>query len=149
MSKIVMLCLIDPERCCLFVWALSTAILLLRFSFLDLYYSKLSLATLCQGDQGAKRAAYEAKWQSLVTMSGPVLHADVPWLPDNENGAQALILYGVQNAAERKKRLRLELMRWHPDKFVAKFGGRVIAKDRERVAEGVKRVSQMLNSLGT
>lgn len=82
-------------------------------------------------------------------MAGPVLYADVPWLPENESGAQALILYGVQNAAERKKRLRLELMRWHPDKFVAKFGGRVIGKDKERVAEGVKRVSQMLNSLGS
>ena len=108
----------------------------------------VSQYTCWQGDQGAKRAAYEAKWQSLVTMSGPVLHGDVPWLPENECGAQNLILYGVQSAAERKKRLRLELMRWHPDKFVAKFASRVIAKDKERVAEGVKRVSQMLNSLG-
>ncbi len=84
-----------------------------------------------------------------MSLSGPVLYADVPWLPESEDGARTLVLFGVESAVERKKRLRLELMRWHPDKFVARFGGRVIEKDKKRVEEGVNRVSQMLNSLGS
>lgn len=82
-------------------------------------------------------------------MSGPVLYSDIPWLASSEEGAKALILHGVQGPADRKKRLRLELMRWHPDKFTAKFGARIAGPDRGRVAEGVKRVSQLLNSLSS
>ena len=49
---------------------------------------------------------------------------------------------------ERRKRLRLELMRWHPDKFEARFGRRLKAADRSRVLDRVKSVSQALNALG-
>lgn len=80
-------------------------------------------------------------------MAGPIIYGDVPWLGASDDGAQALILHGVSSAAERKKRLRQELMRWHPDKFVAKFGSSLISGDQDRITEGVKRVSQLLNSL--
>ena len=45
-----------------------------------------------------------------------------------------------------RKRLRLELLRWHEDKF-AKFKGRLAAADAERVLGRVKAVAQLLNSL--
>lgn len=48
---------------------------------------------------------------------------------------------------ERRKRLRLELMRWHPDKFEARFGRRLRAADRPRILDRVKSVSQALNAL--
>ena len=48
---------------------------------------------------------------------------------------------------ERRKRLRLELMRWHPDKFEARFGRRLRAADRSRILDRVKSVSQALNAL--
>ena len=100
-----------------------------------------------QGDLGAKRAAYEARWQAFVTTTGPILYGAVPWLLGTEEGTKAMILYGTNGKAEERKRLRLELMRWHPDKFVAKFGSRVVEGDRQRVAQGVNSVSQMLNHL--
>lgn len=40
-------------------------------------------------------------------------------------------------------------MRWHPDKFESRFGRRLAAKDRERILERVKGVSQALNALGS
>ena len=80
-------------------------------------------------------------------MSGPIQHADVPWLDPDEGRAKGLILYGAQGEAEKRKRLRLELMRWHPDKFVGKFGARMLPTEKDRITEGVKRVSQLLNSL--
>lgn len=114
-------------------------------------WKKLSLAvktsSYVQGDFGAKRAAYEARWQAFVTTSGPLNYASVPWLTESEDGIRAIILYGTQSKAEERKRLRLELMRWHPDKFVARFGGRLVNEDRARVAARVNSMSQMLNLL--
>lgn len=100
-----------------------------------------------QGDRGAKRAAYEAKWQTLLTMAGPIMHNDIPWLGHDEEAAKSVMLYGAQGGGEVRKRLRLELMRWHPDKFTAKFGDRIAGPDRVSVGEGVKQMSQLLNSL--
>ena len=97
---------------------------------------------------GAKRAGYEAKWQVFATSQGPIRYSGMPWLVEEKEDARGIILYGTSGEAEKRKRLRLELMRWHPDKFEARFGGRVVAEDRERVLQRVKETSQMLNSLG-
>jgi len=96
---------------------------------------------------GARRASYEAKWQIFATALGPIRHSCVPWLVEDKEDAQSIILYGTAGEGEKRKRLRLELMRWHPDKFVARFGGRVVEAERERVLQRVKEISQMLNSL--
>ena len=45
-----------------------------------------------------------------------------------------------------KKRVRVELLRWHEDKF-ARFKDRLIASDVERILERVKAVTQTLNSI--
>lgn len=77
--------------------------------------------------------------------------ADVPWLvEDLDQDLQQLtnfILYGAVTAEERRRRSRAELMRWHPDKFVAKFGRRLDAKDRHNILEKVKAISQLLNTI--
>ncbi len=52
----------------------------------------------------------------------------------------------MRRRAQVRKRLRLELLRWHEDKF-AKFKGRLAAADAERVLGRVKAVAQLLNSL--
>ena len=49
--------------------------------------------------------------------------------------------------AEERKRLRLELLRWHPDKFTGAFGSRLAAGDKARILERVTQISQYLNSL--
>lgn len=53
----------------------------------------------------------------------------------------------VPGKDEQKKRLRLELMRWHPDKFHSRFRMRLVAKDTERISERVESQTKALNAL--
>ena len=50
-------------------------------------------------------------------------------------------------AEAARRRVRAELMRWHPDKFGARFGPRLAARERAGVLERVKAVAQMLTEL--
>ena len=64
--------------------------------------------------------------------------ADVPWLP------ASLPVSGVRcsdTVEQRKQRLKLALLRWHPDKFEAAHGSKLIEADRAAVME---RVNAML-----
>ena len=47
-----------------------------------------------------------------------------------------------------KKRIREELLRWHPDKFKQKFGDRIVSDDVDSVMSHVKNVSQILINYG-
>ena len=47
-----------------------------------------------------------------------------------------------------RKRLRVELLRWHEDKF-ARFAARLAPGDAQRVLGRVKGVAQLLNSLSS
>ena len=54
---------------------------------------------------------------------------------------------GTTWAAARRRALQDELRRWHPDKFVARFGGALREAERDDILAGVKRVSQCLTEL--
>jgi hypothetical protein len=54
---------------------------------------------------------------------------------------------GAKSAADIKLALRKELMRWHPDKFTARFGARLAAADKEAIDAGVHAVAQQLTAL--
>ena len=77
--------------------------------------------------------------------------ADIPWLVDDTSDEPAqlksFVLYGAVTTDEQRKRSRSELMRWHPDKFVSKFGARLYAKDRAAILAKVNAISQLLNSI--
>ena len=79
--------------------------------------------------------------------------SDIPWLVEDvaQDHAQLaeFVLYGTTTVEERRKRSRAELMRWHPDKFIAKFGARLAAEDRPQTLAHVNAMSQLLNSVGT
>lgn len=106
-----------------------------------------------QGDLGTRRAKYEVQWHAFASAdkSRDIQYSDVPWLVEDltEDKAQltAFVLYGAISVEERRKRSRAELMRWHPDKFTAKFGARLIAKDRQQILHKVNAMSQLLNSI--
>lgn len=51
----------------------------------------------------------------------------------------------LQTPDERKKRLRAELLRWHPDKFQALFGRNLRPDDAEQILAKVKEISQAIN----
>ena len=50
-------------------------------------------------------------------------------------------------AAERKAAFRSASLRWHPDKFVQSFGGRLVPDEREAILQRVTQVSQAVNAL--
>jgi NF-kappa-B inhibitor-like protein 1 len=58
-----------------------------------------------------------------------------------------LLFAGASGPDAMRLALRKELMRWHPDKFGARFGGRLAAGDREAVMAGVQAVAQQLTAL--
>ena len=112
----------------------------------------LSLLFL-QGDLGSRRAKYEARWHSFAAAdkSKAIHMADVPWLVDdlNEDPVQlaSFVLYGAVTSEEQRKRSRGELMRWHPDKFVSRFGSRLYLRDKTSILDKVNAISQLLNTI--
>lgn len=72
----------------------------------------------------------------------PLKLSDVPF-PRGRTAAESVdvLLAGVP-AAEERAVLRQEMMRWHPDKFQAKFRSRVREEDREAVEERVNALQQ-------
>ena len=48
---------------------------------------------------------------------------------------------------EQRQNVRTELKRWHPDKFHADFGQRLVAADRKRIMDRVHEISCLLNDL--
>ena len=53
----------------------------------------------------------------------------------------------MRTGEERKKFLREQQVRWHPDRFLQKCGDRLAAEDREKTIEQVKKLSQGINAL--
>ena len=47
---------------------------------------------------------------------------------------------------EWRRRLRTEQLRWHPDKFQARFGAALLEADRERVMQRVQAICEVLNA---
>lgn len=57
------------------------------------------------------------------------------------------LVTGAKSAADIKLALRKELMRWHPDKFTARYGARLAAADKDAIQAGVHAVAQHLTAL--
>ena len=72
----------------------------------------------------------------------------MPWLVDDGKAdVGAFVLYGTQNQKEERQRIKLELMRWHPDKFQGRFGHRLDNTQKEEILNRVKHISQLLSGL--
>lgn len=98
-----------------------------------------------------RRLRYDTGWQRLQASSTHQLfYVDIPWVvadASQREDFESIILHDVQGAAGVKKRLRLEIMRWHPDKFIAAFGSKLAASEKDRIVNRVKEMSQMLTSI--
>ena len=73
-------------------------------------------------------------------------------LNDHEDPAQltSLVYYMVLPPLRRsKKRSRQELMQWHPDKVVSRYGSRLYAQDRTSILDKVNGISQLLNTINS
>ena len=101
------------------------------------------------------RAAYLAGWAALDAAAAdpgagghPLAMADIPWPapPGREADVGALLLAGLP-AADHKRALAAELLRWHPDKFRARLQHRLVEAERGAVLERVNAVSQRVQEL--
>jgi hypothetical protein len=84
-------------------------------------------------------------------------HDDLPW-PTREGDAasaedarRAILGENLADTSPAPKSaravLRLEMLRWHPDKFDAKMGGFIVEADRERVRARVNVVARIIAQL--
>ena len=112
----------------------------------------------------ARLRIYEAKWAAMrskdVRVENLVFH-DIPW-PSFEDVRSAseiteervlafmhhLHEHTIRHGGGLAKALRLEKLRWHPDKFEAMILSMVTGCDREAVREAAGHVARILNILG-
>lgn len=89
-----------------------------------------------------------AAWAALEGGASLLGEDDLPWPTQagHEPEAGPLLLAGVAPPKQRKA-LREELMRWHPDKFGARFGARLLPEQRDRVQARVNAMSQAVATL--
>jgi len=92
-----------------------------------------------------QRSAYEAAWAAVDAdkSRAHLSSAQVPWPTPagQEKDAPQMLLAGVA-AVDHKGVLRSELLRWHPDRFGAKLGARLLASESEAVWARVNAVSR-------
>ena len=81
-------------------------------------------------------------------------YTDIPWpTPANWNkevdSMREFLLcdLGEGDSEAVKKYLREQKVRWHPDRFMQRCGVRLKEKEKDRILEKVKLVSQILNKL--
>lgn len=105
--------------------------------------------------QGKKRR-YEEKCAATfhsqsAAASSKLSYSDIPW-PAPRGSVEEMVdvmLHGVDRKevqAFRKLLLRQQVL-WHPDKFAQRCGARLEEKDKQRILETVKALSQELNRL--
>ena len=97
-----------------------------------------------------KKGVYEKKWDELSTkaLEKPLCFSDIPWpFKNNVSEMEDFLFHDITSIDTRKKLLRDQIKRWHPDKFVQKFGNHVVPEEKEHVFLIVKQVSQELNNL--
>ncbi|CAL5220265.1 g2246 [Coccomyxa viridis] len=107
-------------------------------------------------DAGQARKEYEKRWQDFSSSTAgdaglkqKLAYIDIPWPLDEfaSNGQLVSVVFaGTLGQVEWRRRLRTELLRWHPDKFQARFGAALLEADRERVMQRVQAICEVLNA---
>ena len=94
--------------------------------------------------QARAYGAFEAAFTAMEAAPADVATfglASFPWPPA---GCPVSGVRRTDTAEKRRQRLKLSLLRWHPDKFEAAHGGKIVPEERaplmERVCEVVARV---------
>ena len=84
---------------------------------------------------------------ALAAATGPIKYDEVPWL-DTGGGWASLGLSTESPNDAKRKAVRHALLRWHSDKFLAKFGTRVTqGGDGDRVAAKITETTRFLQGL--
>eukprot|EP00850_Spirogloea_muscicola_P000855 SM000003S11100 [mRNA] locus=s3:969649:977530:+ [translate_table: standard] len=82
---------------------------------------------------------YVARWARITNCDSEQLtFLDIPWPPV----CNPLFLESGDSADIKRVKLRRALLMWHPDKFAARFAGRLDQGERDRIGCEVMRVAQ-------
>ena len=100
--------------------------------------ASITLATATDAIYESHVAAYER----LRSMD-KIAESDVPWpIPSN-----VLLLTPRDDAGARKKKIVRAISRWHPDKFNAAFGAKLVETERDAIMARVRSVSDAVIEL--
>ena len=98
-----------------------------------------------------RKVKYENEYKTLFERKdkGDLGYSDIPWPGGDKSEDDIMILMqGLQkDSSDYKKYLREQKIRWHPDKFLQRFGTHLLAADKERIMSRVTELSQKLNKL--
>jgi len=87
--------------------------------------------------------------QQIFTSNEPISLATMPYRDMTAEDILEIVLEDSKtDPTAIKKRIREELLRWHPDKFKQKLGDRIGSGDVDSVMSHVKHVSQILINYG-
>lgn len=92
---------------------------------------------------------YEIAWKKFSDSRNLCLsYSDVPFPVEKGKDAELsrVILHNA-SPSEHKQLLRKEILRWHPDKFLQKYGSRLQGPHHDRILARVNELSQALHQL--
>jgi hypothetical protein len=87
----------------------------------------------------------DERWSKFESSGTTIYASDVPWPQGPEDNV--LSIDPDVNAEERKLLLRKAYLRWHPDKFVNRFGPRFAENEEEEIKAKLLEVIQAINEL--
>ena len=100
-----------------------------------------------------KRLKYELKCDSVFkkkkTCVSVLGYSDIPWPFDKGVTDMEQFLFGGMDrqSEEYTKYVKVQQVRWHPDRFLQKCGDRLKEGEKDRIINRVNEISQVLNAL--
>ncbi|KAL3870869.1 hypothetical protein ACJMK2_038901 [Sinanodonta woodiana] len=99
-----------------------------------------------------KKLDYERKFDDLLSRDkvNSLRINDIPWPSGKTVEDDLKILLhdlGEKDSSKYRKYLRVQQIRWHPDKFFQKFGDVLDESEKDKILDRVKSISQALNKL--
>lgn len=98
-----------------------------------------------------RKMKYETDYKTLYErkVKTTLGYCDIPWPGGDKSEEDIVILMqGLESgASDFKKYLRQQQIRWHPDKFLQRFGSHIAAAEKDMIMKRVTELSQKLNKL--
>jgi len=92
---------------------------------------------------GSPWERHELAWRFFEQANPPsVAYNDIPWPPSKDVMSGMMQMLGAQGDAAGKTAHRVLTLRWHPDKFLARWGPRVVdADEKAKIMAAINRIT--------
>ena len=98
-----------------------------------------------------KKMKYEKDYKTLFERKDKTTlgYSDIPWPGgDKSDHDIAILMQGLdKGSSDYKKYVREQQIRWHPDKFLQRFGSHIAVAEKDTIMKRVTELSQKLNKL--